>query len=335
MQPDAADIGNSLARPALPVILRTDPRMSVPPFPALGLPVKFGAAENRVVQDGGLPQLQVALPVLAGAEGDELLEAVEQVESAGPWTLLRGAERLAGFAVAPAGQPLGAAAHELYAGLFAAARGRQLCRIWNYVPEINRETDALENYRHFCRGRSLAFEREFGAGFARSLPAASAVGTAAGRLAVAFLATRDPVRHFENPRQVPAFEYPRQYGPRPPAFARATLVMGEGLRTLFISGTAAIRGHATVAPGDLDAQVACTFENLATIAETAGAGAEFGAGWRRSFRVFLRRATDQAAVTAALGRGWLREGDSVQFLCADICRRALLVEIETQLMRRD
>lgn len=309
--------------------------MSLPPFPATGLPLKFGAVENRVGREGGIPQLQVALPVLEGAEGDVLLDPVEHVESSGAWVLLRGGDRLAGFAVATPGQALEVAAAELYAGLFAAARGLNLCRIWNYIPEINGETGGLEHYRHFCRGRSLAFEREFGVGFARSLPAASAVGTAAGRLAVAFLATRAPVQHFENPRQVPAFEYPSQYGPRPPAFARATMVADEGSRTVLISGTAAIRGHVTIAPGNLEAQVACTLENLATIAETAGAGPRMGEGWHRSFRVFLRRAGDQPAVSAMLERGFLRDGDSVQFLRADICRSALLVEIEAQLTRPD
>ncbi|HYC71186.1 MAG TPA: hypothetical protein VEB66_08275 [Opitutaceae bacterium] len=308
--------------------------MSLPPFPATGLPVKFGADENRVGHDGGLPQLQVALPVLAGAEGDPLLDGVERTEAAGAWTLLRRDDRLAGFAVAPAGQPLEAAAAGLYAQLFAATRGWHLGRIWNYVPEINRDTAGLENYRHFCRGRSLAFEREFGAGFARSLPAASAVGTGPGRLAVAFLAVPGPVGHHENPRQVPAFEYPRQYGPRPPAFARATVIEEDGARTVFVSGTAAIRGHATVAPGDLSAQLACTLENLAAIAAAAGAGAGTGAGWARSFRVFLRRSADYPAVARALGRELLTPDDKVQYLRADICRGALLVEIEAQLTRR-
>ena len=64
----------------------------------------------------------------------------------------------------------------------------------------------------------------------------------AGPLAIGFLAGRAVPRHFENPRQVPAFEYPAQYGPRPPSFSRATAVKaGEG-RWIFISGTAAVVG---------------------------------------------------------------------------------------------
>src|SRR4051812_16306051 len=145
---------------------------------------------------------------------------------------------------------LESAAREVYGRVFAATRTLKLYRIWNYVPQINRVDDGLENYRRFFRGRSHAFEEHFGHGFQYQLPAASAVGALNGPLAVAFLAGQANPRHFENPRQVPAFEYPPAYGPRPPSFSRATLIRTAAEQELFVSGTAAIRGHATVSTQD-------------------------------------------------------------------------------------
>jgi chorismate lyase / 3-hydroxybenzoate synthase len=217
----------------------------------------------------------------------------------------------------------------------AAAAGRRLYRILNYVPRINAVVGGLENYRRFCRGRSVAFEEHWGRTFRRELPAASAVGTAAGPLAVAFVAGDAPARHFENPRQVPAFEYPPAYGPRPPSFSRASLVTTPAGRELFVSGTAAILGHATVAAGDLAGQLECTRGNLRVIASTAGAGADFGAddGWRRSLKVYVRHASDFPSVRADLERHLLRPGDSATYLQAEICRADLLVEVEAVLVR--
>jgi enamine deaminase RidA (YjgF/YER057c/UK114 family) len=274
--------------------------------------------------------LRVALPVLAGANSEELLAgADEPVESDGCSLFQRG-PWLAGFSVANADAELESAAGELYRRIFAATAGLHLYRIWNYVPQIGAVTRGLENYHRFCRGRSLAFEEKFGEGFQRRLPAASAVGAISGPLAVGFLAGRSEPRHFENPRQVPAFEYPPEYGPRPPSFSRATVVtLGHAHRT-FISGTAAIRGHATVAMQDLDGQLDCMLENLGLVATATGAGPRLGHAdnGQRTFKVYVRRAADLARVRAKLERELLRPGDGVSYLQADICRTDLLVEVE-------
>ena len=64
-------------------------------------------------------------------------------------------------------------------------------------------------------------------------PARAMVGSTAS---VVFAATEATPRHFENPLQVPAYEYPGEYGPRSPSFARATVVAQPG-PCLFVSGT--------------------------------------------------------------------------------------------------
>ncbi len=294
--------------------------------------VVFGGNCSGVDLAGGFPSLRVALPVLAGADSEPLLAEAAAPAVRGGWSLFRRGMLLAGFAVAEPESDLEAAAGGLYRGLFEAAAGLHIYRIWNYVPQINAFAGDMENYRLFCSGRSLAFEDRFGAAFQGVLPASSAVGSAAGPLAVGFLAGGAPPRHFENPRQVPAWNYPAQYGPRPPSFSRATSLATEDGRMIFVSGTAAIRGHSSVA-GDLDGQLGCTLDNLALIGEASGAGSDLGgaAGWRRAFKVYLRHPADLPFAQARLGRGFLRPDDTVSYLKADICRADLVVEIEATL----
>jgi len=293
----------------------------------------FGSTSVRIVSDGTQSSLHVALPVLSGPSQECLLGDATQIPGQENFILLRQKNLLAGFALARPGLDLEAAATELYQRLFTVCRGQHLYRIWNYVPAINVVDRGLENYRHFCRGRSLAFEQHFGLGFKQLLPAASAVGSAVGPLALSFLAGSIEPRHFENPRQVPAFDYPAQYGPRAPSFARATVITHQAVRQIMISGTAAIIGHESVATGDLDRQLDCTLENMRLIGANAGAGKTLGAGqgWTRSFKVYIRHPADLARITSWLARDLLQPGDTVHYLQADICRTDLLVEIEAVL----
>jgi enamine deaminase RidA (YjgF/YER057c/UK114 family) len=150
-----------------------------------------------------------------------------------------------------------------------------------------------------------------------------------------FAACRALPRHVENPLQVPAYNYPDDYGPRAPSFARATIAPDGGGHTVFISGTAAIRGHATIAPHRTGEQLACTLENLREISRACGLGPELGVGRaaRRHFKIYLRDADDQPAVAAVLEKQLLRTGDSFSYLLANICREPLMVEIEATLWR--
>ena len=203
------------------------------------------------------------------------------------------------------------------------------------MPNINaRSLDGQEHYRAFCCGRSLAFERFFGRGFKRRLPASSAVGAPGDRLTVVFAASGVEPLHFENPEQVPAYEYPRTHGPRPPSFSRATVVPAGDRTDVFIAGTAAIKGHATRAPGDTGAQLEVTLDNLRIISRVTGLGADLGAGRcaERHLRVYLRHVEDYPAVATALAGKLLRPGDTVSYLRADICRAALNVEIEVTVL---
>ena len=276
------------------------------------------------------------LPVLAGAAMEALFPAAHPAGKSGALSLFRQSDWLLGAASYPLTSGLESAAHQLYRDLFQATRGLHLDRIWNYVPAINEAgPEELENYLLFCRGRSLAFEEQHGSGFKALLPSASAVGCTAEALTVVFAACTTPPRHLENPLQIPAYEYPTEYGPRPPSFARATVIPdgGSGSATVFISGTAAIRGHATVAPHNLRDQVECTLENLREISAACSLGQDLDrhGGSTRHFKVYLRYAADYPVVATALEEEILLSTDRVSYVQADICRAPLLVEIEASL----
>lgn len=278
----------------------------------------------------------IALPVrhLAGDEVESIFTPTRFAGVSHGYTLHEHGELLLGCSVQPiAGQPA-AASRELYRRLFAVTAGRPLFRIWNYVPAINVEVAGLENYRAFCTGRAEAFATALGAGFMPKLPAASAVGCYGDHLALLFVAGRATPRHFENPQQVAAYRYPREHGPHSPSFSRATAATNGRSELAFISGTAAIKGHATIAPGDVAGQLACTCDNLRLIGQTCGVGPDLGAtgAWQRHFKIYLRHASDLDFVSAEFSRTFLRVGDRVTYLEADICRAALRVEIEATLV---
>jgi chorismate lyase/3-hydroxybenzoate synthase len=311
-----------------------------------------GAAFGSVPVAGGpgLPLARVPVAVLSGeaAEG-ELWRGSAPVAGGADaarglvWrhdgAFLFGVIRLAegGFAGVAGKTPLQAATEAAYRSLFELIDGagyRHLLRCWNYLADINGESEGLERYRQFNIGRQdafLAHARET----VGSVPAACALGTPAGDLLVFFLASRHAAQPVENPRQVSAYRYPADYGPRPPTFARATIVPLAERPLLLISGTASIVGHQTVHAGDVCAQTRESLANIAAVVAEAAqqSGREFRLG-DLDYRVYLRHADDLAAARATIAEHFaaagLPAGGAPHVVCmqADVCRRDLLVEIE-------
>jgi len=274
------------------------------------------------------------VPVIAGEPVERLFTGVRSAGKLGRQSLFEKDGWLFGAATVPITMGLEAATRQVYEDIFSASRNRQLARIWNYVPAINATSpDGLENYHKFCRGRSLAFEQQHGAGYKAVIPSASAVGCQTSSLTVAFAACSASPRHVENPLQVPAYDYPLDYGPRPPSFARATVVPGRGKGWVFISGTSAIRGHQTIAPHHTRDQLTCTLENLREISLACGLGPHLDAGGSsaRYFKIYLRHATDHPTVAPQIEECLLQPGDTFSYVQADICRAPLNVEIEASL----
>jgi hypothetical protein len=265
---------------------------------------------------------------LAGDVGARQQHGCVQFVTDGEW--LHGVAEVDDRAIGPQ-----AAAHRAYTDLFAVlahSRSPNLVRLWNYLADINRETDGSERYRQFNAGRQQAFIEARRSAFEGS-PAACALGTRDGPLRVYFLAGRRPPIAIENPRQISAYRYPDTYGPRSPTFSRAALVdVGGDRDALFISGTASIVGHATVHLGDVRRQTEESLLNVDTVRQVAAerAGVPFPAD-ALNYTVYLRRADDLAVVRdefeRAVGAQTPAARDAI-YLQADICRSELLVEIE-------
>lgn len=202
-------------------------------------------------------------------------------------------------------------------------------RIWNYMDAILQGNGDEERYRHFCVGRVAGMS----ALHEPALPAATCIGSVDGprRLQVYWLAGRVPGTPLENPRQISAYRYPRQYGPQSPSFARAMLsATGDGL-PLLLSGTASIVGHRSMHAGDMVAQLDEILANLQALREAAHARSvavpTLHAPGSTLLKVYVSDSTRLDEAHALLAR---RLGDRVPYLLlhGEVCRPGLDLEIE-------
>lgn len=221
------------------------------------------------------------------------------------------------------GLTLEAAAERAYLAIFAylAQSGfPEPVRFWNYLTDILGDDHGLERYRRFNIGRHRAFLAQLKHPLP---PAASCVGGHGEDSIIYFLAARAPATPVENPRQVSAYDYPPQYGPRSPSFSRAGLFCGR----LFISGTASIVGHESRHVGDVLAQTHETLANLRALTEAAGLDATFARsnGW--AFKIYLGNAADQARIAPLLDDAFGTQSQKL-YLHGEVCRADLLLEIE-------
>ena len=223
---------------------------------------------------------------------------------------------------------LAAAAKYVYsciAKFQATSRYRHLQRIWNYLDHVNQGAGDDERYRVFCSGRAeglkvMPLER---------YPAATAIGRRDGShmLQVYWLAGREPGMALENPRQLAAYQYPRQYGPTPPSFSRAMLVAPD---LLMISGTASIVGHASRHAGSVQRQMSEIFSNLDSLLTRAHSHAPalpVRFGGNTLIKAYLRDRAHLPFVEQQL-RERLPPGTPFLVLLGDVCRADLLLELD-------
>ena len=203
-----------------------------------------------------------------------------------------------------------------------------LLRIWNYLDAITEGEGDNERYREFCVGRA----RGIGDIDTGTLPAATAIGRLDGVrvLQVYWLAARSAGTPLENPRQVSAYRYPRQYGRQSPSFARAMLAAAGSRLPLLLSGTASVVGHATLHGDCTQRQLQETFANFdaligAARAQRPGLPAHFGTGSR--LKVYVRDAAEVPSVRTMLAE-LLPPQVPYIVLHAAVCRRDLRVEID-------
>ena len=205
---------------------------------------------------------------------------------------------------------------------FADGQTGHILRLWNYLDAINEGEGDEERYRHFCAGRARGLTSSARNGYS----AATAIGCRDGRrvLQVYGLAARQAGIAIENPRQISAWSYPRQYGPVAPTFARATRTPAG---QLLVSGTAAVLGHQSQHVGDTFAQLDETLRNLDSLLTAAGPDIASHGISASLLKVYLRDPAEAAAVESHLRERLPGLGDML-ILISDICRSDLRVEID-------
>ena len=144
-----------------------------------------------------------------------------------------------------------------------------------------------------------------------------------------------------NPRQIAPYLYSQRFGPRPPCFARATVLPADGNspRRILVGGTASIRGEDSLHLDDLQKQTRETFDNLAHLIRAAiGTPSESVNGmtpadvsrWLSHFqnlRIYYVREADRPFIESRAAEAFA-PGCQIEYVRADLCRAELLVEIE-------
>lgn len=308
------------------------------------------AVENQMQADTNVPCMHVAMQRLdAGDSVCEVWHGSGQLTQGQSGAIhyrhdedvLLGVIELpeAMFAADMGKTPLQQATESAYRQIFAlldALRYPYLFRCWNYIADITTHSFGLERYGQFNLGRQDAF-LACGRDVMGNAPAACALGFGQSTsvqgplttLSIAFLAGRVAPRNIENPRQISAYQYPQQYGPRSPTFSRASLVRLGQNEVLFISGTASIVGHATLHPGNVVAQARETIANIQAVLAEANRLASQPKFDLASlyYTVYVRRPADLAQICAELAH-CVGDAFTAVYLQADMCREDLLLEIE-------
>ncbi len=318
---------------------RSGPPCSRASLAHLSLPSWVGAALHST--DGGLPR-----------QSQQTIEGVMvSVQDAGTLALCSATIKdTLGMSAAR----LRSAVEHAYSAIFQAAENtaaRHRVRMWSFIPDIHALCEhGLTTYHVFNQGRFNAFVRTLGSdlAFTGRLPTATGIGHDGSGLAIHCLNAHAPGVHIENPRQVPAYRYSSAYGPRPPCFARGTILTLPDRRLLLVGGTASVRDEVSMHADDIGSQLDETFENLCALALEAQPTADDKAGkfhLRRngkpcalfsttasvakftSLRVYFSDPSSEQMLREDV-RDRIGPGTEIELVAARLCREELLVEIE-------
>lgn len=208
----------------------------------------------------------------------------------------------------------------------------RVVRFWNYIPGINEHGEHDEHYKEFCEGRERAFFNFYQEN-GEVYPAATGIGTSGNVLCIILLAVHiDAGRHnIENPRQIPAYEYPSKFGISSPKFSRATYVQYKKEKIFFLSGTASIIGSSTVYERDVEKQLDTTIENINILFSEENLlkhslNSDSNDMNLRYIKVYIKNWEDYPKVRAICEKNY--DKDKILYMQSDVCRQELLIEIE-------
>lgn len=211
-----------------------------------------------------------------------------------------------------------------------------IVRQWNYIENITHISAQGQNYQQFNDARSRFYGRvEWQNGY----PAATGIGSNWGGVIVVVDALKQSTQYsraIDNPLQLSAHNYSQQVlieGDDPqrkttPKFERARWVGDSSSGMIYISGTAAIRGEASLRENIMQQSV-MTLENIEYLISPDNqlrngvpcvAQCKYGL-----LRIYVKRQEDWLQI-----KDWIQENclcEDIIPVMADICRSELLIEI--------
>lgn len=200
-----------------------------------------------------------------------------------------------------------------------------IIRQWNYVESITACEGNDQHYQMFNNARSECYAT---VNWKNGYPAATGIGSRCGGVlidvdAVTFCSDSCFATPIDNKLQVAAHAYSSDVLEEAgrikttPKFERAKSMTLDGRSLIYISGTAATRGEESMRDVGVKRQLEITMENISQLIGDAGI---------RLLRVYLKHPEDYPTVKHCLNA--YEDSVDISYLCADVCRNELLIEVE-------
>lgn len=200
-----------------------------------------------------------------------------------------------------------------------------IIRQWNYIERITEFEGFDQHYQMFNNVRSNFYKQ---AAWSNGYPAATGIGTNLGGVLVdidAAVFTRPGcfATPIDNKLQIAAHAYSAEVleaaheQKATPKFERAKSMTFNGRKLIYISGTAAIRGEESLTDVGFERQLHITMENIAQLIDRAQL---------KMLRVYLKEKKYYKEARELLNN--YRLNIPIAYMCADVCRNELLIEIE-------
>lgn len=200
-----------------------------------------------------------------------------------------------------------------------------IIRQWNYIEQITGFDGIDQHYQMFNNVRSNFYNQ---ATWNTGYPAATGIGTNLGGVLVdidvaIFARPECFTTPIDNKLQIAAHEYSSQVlaaaqqQKSTPKFERAKSMTFDDKQLIYISGTAAIRGEESLIGVGLEQQLHITMENIAQL---------IGDAKLKMLRVYLKEKSYYQEAHELLSK--YQPDIPISYMCADVCRDELLIEIE-------
>jgi enamine deaminase RidA (YjgF/YER057c/UK114 family) len=200
---------------------------------------------------------------------------------------------------------------------------KDVVRTWFYLSDILGWYAAFNKVRNEKYGEFAIMpgprDRELLLPASTGIQGETPSGAACAMDLIAILNSENCTRKLSNPSQLDAFRYGS-------AFARASAVRNGRTDLIEVSGTAAIDEHGvSLYPGDIRAQINCTFDKVAELLKQENAGLKDIC----SATVFIKQPEFAEILYEMAAKRGLENFPCV-CIVADVCREELLFEIDAE-----